>query len=93
MCTKFNSILSDLQIVFNEQGTKEPGISVPRDMIDFETFLGKVTSHMVEKCVYTRETKTPKIYMEEIPPIIPPAMRGDVVYNTEKDWLSNFDFG
>lgn len=59
-------------------------------MIDFETFLGRVTSHMVEKCVYTRETKTPKIYMEEIPPIIPPAMRGDVVYNTEKEKESSF---
>lgn len=45
---------------------------------------------MVEKCVYTTAHESPKIHMEELPPIIAMAMRGAVVYNTEKDKKSSF---
>ena len=61
-----------------------------KEMVDLETFLGRIYSHMIEKCVYTRAMETPKIHMEEIPPTIPPALRGPVVLNTEKDKRSSF---
>lgn len=52
--------------------------------VGLEEFLLKIRENMVEKCVYSRALSHPVIKMEEIPPIIPPSMRGDVVLNTEK---------
>lgn len=45
---------------------------------------------MIEKCVYSRAIEIPKIHMEEIPPIISPALRQNVVLNTEKEKQSSF---
>jgi len=45
---------------------------------------------MIEQCVYSRANKHIKFAAEEIPPIIPPAFRGPVVFNIEMDKKSEF---
>lgn len=45
---------------------------------------------MIEQCVYGRANEHITFAAEEIPPIIPPAFRGPVVYNTEMDKKVNF---
>ena len=50
----------------------------------------KIRHHMIEQCVYSRANEHITFAAEEIPPIIPPAFRGPVVYNTEMDKKSEF---
>lgn len=50
----------------------------------------KIRHHMIEQCVYSRANEHIKFAAEEIPPIIPPAFRGPVVFNTEMDKKSEF---
>jgi len=50
----------------------------------------KICHHMIEQCVYSRANKHIKFAAEEIPPIISPAFRGPVVFNTEMDKKSEF---
>ena len=50
----------------------------------------KICHHKIEQCVYSRANEHLKFAAEEIPPIIPPALRGPLVFNTEMDKKSEF---
>lgn len=63
----------------NNDGPNTSEETEVKEMVDLETFLGRIYSHMIEKCVYTRAIGTPKIHMEE-----------SVVLNTEKEKRSLF---
>ena len=45
---------------------------------------------MIEQCVYSRANEHMPFAAEEIPPIIPTAFRGPVVFNTDMDKKSEF---
>ena len=61
-----------------------------KEVSSLEHFMEKIRHHMIEQCVYSRANKHIIFAAEEIPPIIPPAFRGPVVFNTEMDKKSEF---
>ena len=59
-------------------------------MCSLEDFLKKIRAHLLEQCVYSRADDHLSFAAGEIPPIIPPAFRGPIVYNLELEKKSEF---
>ena len=59
-------------------------------MYSLEDFLKKISAHVVEQCVYSRADDHLSFATREIPPIIPPAFRGPIVYNSELERKGEF---
>ncbi|XP_028417001.1 HMG domain-containing protein 3-like [Dendronephthya gigantea] len=52
-------------------------------MISFEELLSRITSRAIEKAVYTRNENAFNIKIEELPPIMPDAMRDENTINSK----------
>ena len=89
ICLLYKIYLIVLQVVF-PKNTSESSNSKMKEMVSLESFLMKITTHMIEKCVYTRAIESPDIHMQEIPPLIAPALRAPVVVNLEGEKQSAF---
>jgi len=54
-------------------------------MISLPEFLERVRLRWLERVVYTRIAKPFSVSVEEIPPLIPAVLSGDVVFNSESE--------
>jgi hypothetical protein len=59
-------------------------------MISLEELLARIKYRAVEKIVYTRNESAFTIRLEELPPIMPNAIRSDNTMNTEHQKQSPF---
>ena len=56
---------------------------VKATLLTLEDVLGRITSHFVEISTYTKANQKMCINIAEIPPLIAPCQRSNVVVNTE----------
>lgn len=52
-------------------------------MIKLADFLAKLRMGWLERTIYTRVEDKFSVSVEEIPPLLPSSMAGEIVYNTE----------
>lgn len=56
-----------------------------KDMINLPELLQRLRFRWLERVVYTRIAKPFSLSVEEIPPLIPSVLSGDVIFNTEAE--------